>query len=144
MKDDTLHFNPAAYRHWTDDHVRFSDLDPFGHVNNNSIGQYFENARAAFYHERGPAGPHDGQMFILAHVAVDFRHELHMPAQLRIGTGVIKIGRTSLTLANALFKGTKGLAYCESVSVLIDQRTRKPTPISDELRKMLEDYKIAA
>jgi hypothetical protein len=28
---------PAAYRFWMDEHVRFSDLDPLGHANNNAI-----------------------------------------------------------------------------------------------------------
>src|SRR5580692_3157809 len=126
--DDTERFDQRRYKHWIEDHVRFSDLDPLGHVNNNAIGQYFENARAAFFLKITPNWPYRDQLFLLARTAVDFRHELHMPAQLCIGSGVIHIGRTSLTLANALFRGKKengdGIAYCESVSVLIDQRTR--------------------
>jgi acyl-CoA thioester hydrolase len=142
MTDANLYLNPALYKHWIEEHVRFSDLDPLGHVNNNSIGQYFENARAALFMNITPHWPHREQLFILARVAVDFRRELHMPADLRIGTGVLKVGNTSLTLANALFKGDEGIAYCESVSVLINRRTRKPIPITDELRKLLSDFSI--
>jgi len=143
MNDDASRFNLAAYRHLIDEHVRFSDLDPVGHVNNNAIGQYFENARAAFFMNITPSWPRGEELFVLARIAVDFRRELHLPAQLYVGTGVIKVGRTSLTLANALFKGNDGIAYCESVSVLIDQRSRKPIPISEELRKIILDYIIA-
>jgi acyl-CoA thioester hydrolase len=138
--DDTQRFDKRRYKHWIDDHVRFSDLDPLGHVNNNAIGQYFENARAALFAKITPNWPHRDQVFLLARSAIDFRRELHMPAQLRVGSGVMSVGRTSMTLANALFRGDDGIAYCESVSVLIDQKTRKPIPVPDDLRKTVMEY----
>ena len=42
---------PPATSTGTKDYVRFSDLDPLGHTNNNAIGEYFENARAALFME---------------------------------------------------------------------------------------------
>lgn len=140
--DDRDHFDPNRYKHWISDNVRFGDLDPLGHVNNNSVGQYFENARAAFYMEVTPDWPHRNEIFVLAHTAIDFRRELHYPATLRIGTGVIRLGHTSMTLVNALFRGAEGLAYGESVSVLIDNRTRKPIAIPDEFRELLAKYAV--
>jgi len=139
--DDAKKFDQSHYKHWIEDHVRFSDLDPLGHVNNNSIGQYFENARAALFMEVTPHWPHRNQLFILAHIAIDFRRELHYPAPLRIGTGVASIGRTSMTLINALCRGTDGIAYCESISVLINRTTRKPIEVPDDLRVVLGKYK---
>jgi acyl-CoA thioester hydrolase len=138
--DDGQRFDQRRYKHWIEDHVRFSDLDPLGHVNNNAIGEYFENARAALFIDVTPNWPHRDHIFILAHSAIDFRHELHMPAQLRIGSCITSLGRTSMKLSNALFRGDHGVAYCENVSVLIDRTTRKPVPISDELRQVLTKY----
>ncbi|MFY9287681.1 MAG: thioesterase family protein [Alphaproteobacteria bacterium] len=138
--DDAQRFDMSRYKHWIEDHVRFSDLDPLGHVNNNSISQYFENARAALYQEVTPKWPHRDQIFVLARTSMDFRRELHYPAKLKIGTGVISLGRTSMTTCNALFRGVDGLAYGESVSVFIDNTTRKPIPIPDDLRKTLAKY----
>lgn len=138
--EDTERFDRARYTFWIDDHVRFSDLDPLGHVNNNAIGQYFENARAALFMEVTPRWPNRDKLFVLAHIAIDFRRELHMPANLRIGTGVIKAGRTSLTLASALYHGEDGVAYGESVSVFIDQKTRQPSEIPDELRRIIKEF----
>src|SRR5580698_10092311 len=123
---DAQRFDPARYKHWAKDYVRFSDLDPLGHTNNNAIGEYFENARAALFMKVTPNWPHRDQLFVLARTAIDFRRELHMPAALRIGTTILSVGRTSMTLANALFRGADGLASCESVSVLIDKASRKP------------------
>jgi acyl-CoA thioester hydrolase len=141
--DDAKHFNISAYKHWVDDAVRFGDLDPVGHVNNNSVGQYFENARAHFYMKVTPNWPYRDTLFVLARTAIDFRRELHMPAALRVATGVMKIGRTSLTLANALFHNETGIAYGESISVLIDQRARKPVEIPEDLRAILYGYLVA-
>jgi acyl-CoA thioester hydrolase len=138
--NDTQRFYQYTYKHWIEDHVRFSDLDPLGHVNNNAVGQYFENARADLFMEVTPLWPHREEVFVLARTAIDFHHELHMPARLRIGTGVLKMGRTSLTLANVLFHEKTGIAYCESVSVLISRETRKPLEMPTDLRKALDAY----
>ncbi len=140
--DKSQQFNPDIYKHWTEDHVRFSDLDPVGHVNNNAISQYFENARAFLYMTITPSWPQGERVFVLAHIAIDYRRELHMPADLRIGTGLLRIGRTSVTVANALFRGEDGIAWCESVSVLIDQKTRNPMEIPPDLRQHCERYML--
>jgi acyl-CoA thioester hydrolase len=138
--DDTERFDQRRYKHWIEDHVRFSDLDPLGHVNNNAIGQYFENARADLFMKLTPDWPRRPQIFVLARIAIDFRRELHLPAKLRIGSSVMRLGNTSLTLANALFRGDDGIAYCESVSVLIDLKSRKPVPVPDEVRRVYMEF----
>jgi acyl-CoA thioester hydrolase len=142
--DDSSIFNQSVYKHWVDDHVRFGDLDPLGHVNNNAIGQYFENARAFLFMLVTPGWPRSEDLFILARTAIDFRRELHLPAALRVGSRILKIGRTSMVLGNALFAEKAGaeigIAACESVSVLIDLKTREPKPFPDHLRATLEQY----
>ncbi len=138
--EDSQRFNQKRYKHWINDHVRFSDLDPLGHVNNNAVGEYFENARAALFAIITPEWPYRNQIFVLANSSIDFRHELHLPAQLRIGTCVTHIGRTSMKLANALYHDDQGIAYCENVSVLIDKDTRKATELPAELRETLKSY----
>ena len=140
--DQSSYLKFSQFTHWIDDHVRFSDLDPLGHVNNNAIGSYFENARAALFREVTPNWPHRDELFVLARMTIDFKRELHMPAQLKIGTAVLKIGRTSMTLANGLFRGEEGIAYGESVSVLINEKSRKPVEISAELRGLIGKYMV--
>jgi len=73
--------DPARYNYWIEDHVRFSDLDPLGHVNNLSVGQYFENARVALFSQLFPKWPLCEQLFVLAHIDIDFLRELHYPAK---------------------------------------------------------------
>jgi acyl-CoA thioester hydrolase len=108
--DDSVSFNQSLYKHWITDQVRFGDLDPLGHVNNNAIGQYFENARAFLFKEVTPAWPKGDELFILARTSIDFRRELHLPAALKVGSRVLKLGRTSMILGNGLFDGDRGVA----------------------------------
>lgn len=139
--DEALIFKTSRYPLWTNDHVRFCDLDALGHVNNNAMGTYFENARAKLLNLITPGWPWGEAIFVLVHTCITFRHELHMPARLRIGTCVLKTGTTSMKVANALFHGDTPIAYSESTSVLIDSQTRAPMQITDELRKIIAPYK---
>ena len=41
------------YPYWTDESVRFADLDPLGHVYNAAISTYFESARVALFSDSG-------------------------------------------------------------------------------------------
>ncbi len=138
--DDSKLYNPARYKLWTKDHVRFCDLDALGHVNNNAMGMYFENARANLFSIVTPGWPWDDEIFILVRTCISFKHELHIPARVKIGTCITKIGTTSLHIANALYHGEKPISYSESVSVLIDQKKRTPIKITKELRTTLKPY----
>ncbi|WP_119679986.1 acyl-CoA thioesterase [Indioceanicola profundi] len=125
--------DPALYRHWSDEHVRFNDLDPLGHANNNAIGVYFESGRVAFHDAIGLRDNLDHQ-FVAARIVIEYKAEIHRPNRLRIGTGVLRIGRTSWTLGSALFIGDRCMATSECVLVLIDTQTRRPVPIPDLAR----------
>ena len=139
--DETKIFNTERYPLWTNDHVRFCDLDALGHVNNNAMGMYFENARAKLLSLITPGWPWGETLFVLVHTCITFRSELHMPARLRIGTCVTKVGNTSMHVANALFHGETPVAYSESTSVLIDGKTRAPVRLSEALRAIIEPYR---
>lgn len=138
--EDQHRFDTKRYKHWIEEHVRFSDLDALGHVNNNAIGEYFENARADLFGIITPGWPWCDEIFVLAQSAIDFRHELHLPAHLRIGSCVTHIGRTSMHVVNALFCEGQGLAYCENVSVLIRRTTRQPVELPAALKETLKNF----
>ncbi len=138
--DEKKYYNRRRYKLWTNDHVRFCDLDALGHVNNNAMGTYFENARAQFFSIVTPGWPWSDEIFVLVRTCISFSHELHIPARLKIGTCVTKIGSTSLHVANALWNGKTPISYSESISVLIDRKTRSPVKIPESLRETLEKY----
>ncbi|HYE51998.1 MAG TPA: thioesterase family protein [Azospirillaceae bacterium] len=130
--------DPAIYRHWEAEHVRFSDLDPLGHANNNAIGVYMETGRLGFHRAVGAHRHVPGRVFVLARTVVDYRAEVLYPGDLRVGVRLVRVGRTSWTLGTGLFVGDRCAATGEAVIVLIDRETRRPSPLPDALRQALE------
>ena len=79
--------NPVGFRAWTDETVRFADLDPLGHAANTAFNVYFGvRARATLFAEAG-ALEQNGQSVVIARLTIDFRTELNYGDQSRIGTG---------------------------------------------------------
>ena len=66
---------------------------------------------------------------------IHFRAELRWPGTIEMGLGVVKFGRTSVTFDQVVFSEGKCVASAQSVSVLIDEATRKPTPLTPEIRR---------
>src|SRR3954453_8587906 len=95
----------AVYPHWCSDTVRFSDQDAAGHVNNVAICAYMETARLTFMRDMGMmARREDGLRGISAGMTVSFLAESHWPGTVELGTGLLKIGTSSITVASAAFK----------------------------------------
>lgn len=127
-----------CYKHWTTVNLRYGDTDKLGHVNNAVFVTLCESGRAAllFDREGSLAGP--GKTMVLANIDVDFKAEMHYPGNVEVGTGLVNIGRSSLKLAQVLYKDGVCCAVSESTIVLIDERTRKPIPFPFELARQVE------
>jgi acyl-CoA thioester hydrolase len=131
---------PSFYRHWIEDRVRFADLDPLGHCNNAAIGGFFEPSRVSLFTDAGfPVSGGDLSIPIVR-VEIDFRHEILFDARVRVGARVLRIGRTSFTLAGAVFDGQCGAATAQVVAVLFDLAQRRSVEIPADLRQALSAY----
>ena len=131
---------PSFYRHWIEDRVRFADLDPLGHCNNAAIGGFFKSSRVSLFTDAGfPVSGGDLSIPIVR-VEIDFRHEILYDARVRVGARVLRIGRTSFTLAGAVFDGQCGAATAQVVAVLFDLAQRRSVEIPADLRQALSAY----
>lgn len=129
--------DPAQYRFWQEDHVRFGDLDVIGHVNSLAMGSYFENARVALLRQVFPDWPNGEHLFVLVQTRYDYFYELYYPAHLRIGTRLISFGKSSMRLGAALYHGQELVAQCTTVSAFINTQTRKPAIVPEALRQTI-------
>lgn len=137
--------NRAVYAEWTRDTIRYRDLDPNGHVNNGSINQFFEDGRVHFRNARmGTLGSAVLTGFAIARFDATYLAALNYPGEVDIGTGVIRIGRSSYVLGQGIFSGDTCIATAEVVTVLFDSATGKSRPLTDELRTVLEGALIRA
>ena len=115
------------------DNVRFADLDPNQHVNNAVYATYFETGRVTLVKDRNFGLTPSGLGWMLVRLDIHFRAELRWPGIIEMGLGVAKFGRTSLTFDQVVFSEGKCVASARSVTVLIDESTRKPTPLTGEI-----------
>lgn len=126
--------------HWTKDIVRYADTDRQGHVNNAVFATFFESGRVAIlYAPDAPLAP-DGGSFVIVHLSLDFLAEIRWPSEVSIGTTVLAIGRSSLTLGQGLFVDQQCVATAETVIVLTDNATRKSRPLPDHARAALAKF----
>ena len=125
---------PARFAFWTEEKLRIADTDMNGHVNNGAIGAFCEAGRAELM--QAAAGPPRERTIAmaLARVVIDDRGEIHYPGRVRIGCAVTRLGTSSITIEQGLFFGDLCFATAESVLVVMDPATRRPTPIPEAIR----------
>ena len=129
--DTTPRLEDFPYR--LTDNVRFADLDPNGHVNNAVYASYFETGRVTLMKDRSRGLMPEGLAWIMVRLDIHFRAELRWPGTIEMGLGVSKFGRTSVTFDQVVFSEGRCVASAQSVTVLIDESTRKPTPLTAEI-----------
>lgn len=136
MKDYTLiEFPLHAF-----DKIRYADTDRQGHVNNAVFATFLETGRVeVLYHPELPLLA-DGASFVIASLEVEFLKEITWPGQVEIGTGVIKIGNSSLRLYQKLFQNHDAAASAETVVVQVDDRTGQSTPLTKEAKETLDGW----
>lgn len=130
-----------SYPHTVGEQVRFSDTDALGHVNNVAMAALVESGRVAYTMDllarAGARGPDQSVVgLVLVRLEIDFRAELHYPATLTIGSRLVALGRTSLTVGTGVFDGTRCVAT--SRGVLVTVGPDGPQPIVPPVRAALE------
>jgi acyl-CoA thioester hydrolase len=115
--------------------IRWRDCDAYQHVNNAVYLTYLEEARDEWT-ERALAGAGDPWDYVLARVAVDFRHELVLDdGEVTATVRLRSIGTSSLTLAEEVRRrdGTVA-AQAEAVLVARDRTTGRSRPLTERER----------
>ncbi|KGX93442.1 hypothetical protein N781_10340 [Pontibacillus halophilus JSM 076056 = DSM 19796] len=82
-------------------HVRFSETDLFGHMNNTSPFIYFEEARIAFMKSVGLIGERfelGEQIPVVADLQCDYHQQVFFDEKLRVFVKLAHTGRTSYDL----------------------------------------------
>ena len=122
------------------DNVRFADLDPNQHVNNAVYATYFETGRVTLMKDPKYGLVPDGLAWIMVRLDIHFRAELRWPGRIELGLGVARLGRTSVTFDQVVFSEGECVASAQAVTVLIDDMTRRPTPLTPEIIEKLQPW----
>ncbi len=130
----------ASFDFWYQEKLRFSDTDMIGHVNNVAFAALIESGRVAFTHSGVIQGmPHD-RLVVMRRIELDYRAELHWPAEIDLGSRLLHIGRTSLAIGTGVFHGDLCAATAVTTLVMIDRQTRRPSPIPSAVRLIMQNY----
>lgn len=133
----------AVFPVWTTEKLRYCDTDRQGHINNSVFSEMCEAGRVAFLYDPAAPAAVPGTAFVIARLVLDFRGELNWPGTVDVGTVVLSVGKSSFRLGQGVFDGDRCAATAENIIVLMDEATRRSTPLPPELRARLESLSLS-
>jgi acyl-CoA thioester hydrolase len=140
--DDFKATERSSYKKWTREVLRYSDLDPVGHVNNNAYGQLVENARTILFGKAQKlSGLNKKKLsacdWVIRRLDFDFLRELQYPGEVDVGIAVTRIGNTSMIIYHGVFAADYCAATAMGVSVYFDLSTRSSITIPSGMQKAM-------
>tara|TARA_B100001123_G_scaffold404339_1_gene493630 strand:+ start:411 stop:854 length:444 start_codon:yes stop_codon:yes gene_type:complete len=122
--------------------LRYNDTDRQGHVNNAVFVTLLETGRVRLLYsgDKGLSPP--GTQFVIANLNLDYVAELDWRYPTEVGSGIAKIGTSSIRFSQMIVQEGKVAGRAETVIVLMDDKTRKATPIPDETRALLRQFAL--
>jgi acyl-CoA thioester hydrolase len=120
--------------------LRFADTDRNGHITSSVFAICCQSGRLALLSDPARHVEPPMSQFVLASLQLDYLSELHWPGTVEVGTRVERIGRSSVTLAQALFQSGRCAATARSVTVLTDAVTRCSRPIPPASVSLLQTF----
>lgn len=117
---------------------RFSDIDPFQHVNNVSQQMYFDVGKMEYYEKILGADALLGDLRIVTvSTSTSYMGQVRMGDPVRITTTCERIGTKSLTLFQQMLVGEEVRSESRSVMVVFDFPNQCSRPVPDEWRRRL-------
>ena len=128
----------GVYASWGRITIRFSDLDPNGHVNNGGVNAFFEDGRVSFrYDFMSSSGIDLIQGYAVVRFNVAYLGPVRYPGEVEVGTVVTRIGNASFDLGQGVFQDGDCAATAEVAQVYFDPATGRSCPLPDPLRAAL-------
>ena len=128
--------------------VRWAEVDLQGIVFNGHYLMYFDTAVAGYW--RALAMPyHDtmqalqGDLYVRK-ATLEYEASARYDEQLEVGVRCASIGRTSMRLQCAVFRGDRRLVHGELVYVFADPATQTSRPVPAALRDWFQAYEAGA
>jgi acyl-CoA thioester hydrolase len=120
-------------------HVRFSDVDAYGHVNNVKYLEYFQEARISCLGRlRGRLDADAVPSMVVAQADVSYRRPILLrPEPYDAWTWISRLGRRSMTMEAEIVADGEQLARARYVMVFFDVSTGRSTEPPAALREVL-------
>jgi acyl-CoA thioester hydrolase len=130
-----------AYRVFRSIGTRWMDNDAYGHVNNVVYYSWFDTAVNAYLIEHGVLDIHQGDTIgLVIETQCNYFAPLAFPQTVEAGLRVSNLGRSSVRYEVGLFAAGESLTAARGhfIHVYVDKIHRRPVPLPDALKKLLE------
>ncbi len=118
--------------------VRFSDLDPYGHVNNVQYVTYLQEARISMFTDLAARVDERKMQMVVAGIEVEYRRSLTLrEAPYDAWSRIVRMGNKSLTVQTDIRDGDELMARGRSAVVFFDAETGRAVEPSARLRTAL-------
>ncbi|MEO7030803.1 MAG: thioesterase family protein [Herbaspirillum sp.] len=137
----------ADYRHFQPITTRWSDNDTYGHVNNVVYYSWFDTAVNQFLIDAGVLDiEHGAQIGLVIETHCNYFSSIAFPDAVTAGIRVTRIGRSSVRYEVGIFRADETVAAAQGhfVHVYVDRGERRPSPISELMRTVLESILVSA
>ncbi|MGO4444299.1 acyl-CoA thioesterase [Mycobacterium sp. 2YAF39] len=127
--------------------TRWTDNDMFGHLNNAVYYEMFDTAINGWINTTSGIDPLTVPWLgVVAESGCRYFSELRFPAPLSVGLGVARLGNSSVTYRLGVWQdgeATKPTAAVGHwVHVYVDRAARRPVPIPEVIRSLLEKARV--
>ena len=131
-----------SYPHRLTIPTRWADNDSYGHVNNSVYYFYFDTVVNKWLIENDLLEIGKSQVIgLVVGTSCDFFSPISFPDNIIAGLRAAKIGSSSVTYEIGLFRNTETTASAQGhfVHVYVNEKNRRPTAISGEMKIKLAD-----
>lgn len=122
-------------------HVRFSDVDVYGHVNNVKYFEYFQEARIPLVARISEGEDHSGVDVVIARMQVDYLRPIRFRAEpYDVWSWVSHVGTRSVTIESEICDGEDVLSRAKVVMVFFDPVTQRSAAPPESLMARLREF----
>ena len=123
--------------------TRWADNDVYGHINNVTYYAYFDTAVNRRLAAAGLLDIDQGDMIgLVVETGCRYHAPAAFPDRLEAGVKVVRIGTSSVRYEIAIFREGEETALAEGhfTHVYVDRATRRPKPLGENWRDVLEGW----
>ena len=133
----------AAYAAWRPITTRWMDNDVYGHVNNVVYYSFFDTAVNGLLMDAGVLDIHQGEVIgLVVETQCNYFAPIAFPQPVAAGVRVAQLGRSSVRYEIGLYPGDapECAAAGHFVHVYVDRATRRPVPLPEPLKAVLQSW----
>lgn len=135
----------SSYRAFCPITTRWSDNDVYGHVNNVVYYSWFDTAVNAHLIAHGVLDVHGGDTIgLVVETQCNYFASVAYPEPVEVGIQVAKLGGSSVRYEVGVFAAGSDTTAAAGhfVHVYVDAQTRRPKPLPEALRQVLQSLLV--